>query len=99
MLPQTPAAGREEPKLTAPSEAMRSTTSKYTFSTVAFSDVIETQTMTSPRTIYAESTIGNRTSTRVPGVLRAAYKFPIFKCPYCSLTLESGLMMNRKHWK
>jgi hypothetical protein len=81
------------------SQDPRSTASKQSFSTVAASDVFDKETKTRTRTIYAQSTVGNKPSNRVPEVPKATKTCPTFRCPYCNLMLESKVMAERVSWK
>ncbi|PVI03053.1 hypothetical protein DM02DRAFT_558808, partial [Periconia macrospinosa] len=82
------------------SQGPRSTMTRNTFSTVVVSDVFGPRTVAGPaRTIYAESTVGNKRSNRVPDVPSSAFKHEVFECPYCHLTLTSRTMQNRLEWK
>ncbi|KAI0858309.1 hypothetical protein F4860DRAFT_320795 [Xylaria cubensis] len=83
------------------SEKSRSTL--ISFSTVAESAFLETGTETGkPRTIYAESVVAGKWSTRVPpppnretiidGVRQ-------YKCPYCYMDLDAWIMQDRLAWK
>lgn len=81
------------------SRTSKSMTSRQSFSTVAMSDVFNNQTNAAPQTIYAQSPNGNRSSNRVPDVPTAAKMGPTFKCPYCNLTLDSQVMVDRLSWK
>ena len=87
-------------KVETESLGFKSTFTKKSFSTVAISDLFDTQTQAGPvRTIYAESTIGNRTSNQVPNMPKLEKSTPFFKCPYCQMMLGSKKMQNRIQWK
>ncbi|ORY08199.1 hypothetical protein BCR34DRAFT_590047 [Clohesyomyces aquaticus] len=87
-------------QLDTESEGPKSTMTRKTFSTVVASDFFGAQTVTGPtRTIYAESTVGNKRSNRVPDLPRDAKKAPTFECPYCHTILESDKMQDRREWK
>jgi hypothetical protein len=78
----------------------KSIMTKYTFSHAAPSDMFGTQTLAGPaRTIYAESTVGNKQLNRVPPVPVISQTTPSFECPYCHITLDSELMQSRQEWK
>ncbi|KAF2107478.1 hypothetical protein BDV96DRAFT_653819 [Lophiotrema nucula] len=82
------------------SEGGRSITTTQTFSTAFVTDLFGTQTVAGPeRTIYAESTVGNKRSNRVPDVPPGAKNDETFECPYCHLTLQSKQMEDRTEWK
>ena len=73
---------------------------RETFSNAPASDISGTQTVVRPaRTIYAESTVGNKSLNRVPQVPITSRSMPTFECPYCHITLDSQLMKNRQEWK
>ncbi|KAF2682187.1 hypothetical protein K458DRAFT_488874 [Lentithecium fluviatile CBS 122367] len=77
-----------------------STFSKKTFSDVVVTDIFESQSVTAPaRTIYAESSLGNKRSNRVPEVPHSAFRNDSFECPYCRLNLDSVHMRSRLEWK
>ncbi|TAQ89813.1 hypothetical protein B7494_g1858 [Chlorociboria aeruginascens] len=87
-------------RLDTESQGPKSATTKMSFSTVAASDIFDTQTKVGPaRTIYAESTVGNRRSNRVPEIPKVARENPSFMCPYCHITLDSERMQTRLQWK
>lgn len=88
-----------EQKTVTGSQNRKSVASKQSFSTVAASDVFDKETKTRARTIYAQSTVGNKPSNRVPEVPKATKTCPTFKCPYCNLILESKIMADRVSWK
>ncbi|KAF2877446.1 hypothetical protein BDV95DRAFT_147432 [Massariosphaeria phaeospora] len=91
---------RADPKLDTESQGHKSAWTKKTFSTVVVSDHLGPQTTIGPaRTIYAESTVGNKRSNRVPDVPREAKTAPTFECPHCHTTLSSETMNNRVEWK
>lgn len=96
---QTSTVKLAEQKTVVDGQFPKSITSKQSFSTVAVSDVFNNKTSLAPRTIYAQSTVGNKTSNRVPDVPTAAKTSPTFKCPYCNLVLESKVMADRLSWK
>ncbi|RYP54418.1 hypothetical protein DL768_000789 [Monosporascus sp. mg162] len=50
-------------------------------------------------TIYAETTVGNHQSNRVPNVPKETFSDTTFKCPYCQQELQSSTMMDRLNWK
>ncbi|KAF1952834.1 hypothetical protein CC80DRAFT_507591 [Byssothecium circinans] len=86
----------EEAKSQAPASIM----TKNTFSTVVVSDLLGPQTVAGPaRTIYAESTVGNKQSNRVPDLPNSVLKGDVFECPYCRLPLSSQQMQIRAEWK
>jgi hypothetical protein len=73
---------------------------KQTFTTVARTDVLDAQTESGPqRTIYAETTVGNMHSNRVPALPKAAELNLTFECPYCRITIRSGAVKSRQNWK
>ena len=88
-----------EQKTVAGSQNLKSVASEHSFSIIAASDVFDKETKTRARTIYAQSTMGNKPSNRVPEVPKAAKTFPAFRCPYCHLMLESRVMADRVSWK
>lgn len=68
-----------------------------TFSSVTKSAIFETDTESGPpRTIYAETVVGDRVSTRVPDLPAAAQRGEPFECPYCHMNLE---IKDRLVWK
>jgi len=80
--------------------APQSEMTRNTYSTVAASAVPGLHHATNPEgTIYAESTVGNRRSNRVPDVSRTSREDITFECPYCHLEIDSLTMQNRQHWK
>jgi hypothetical protein len=88
-----------EQKTVTGSQNPKSVASKQSFSTVAVSDVFDKETKTRARTIYAQSTVGNKPSNRVPEVPKATKTCLNFRCPYCNLILESRVMADRVGWK
>jgi len=73
---------------------------KQTFSTVARTDVLDAQTESGPqRTIYAETTVGNMHSNRVPTLPKADELNPTFECPYCRIKILSSAVKSRQNWK
>jgi hypothetical protein len=82
------------------SHAQKSTMTKNTYSTVAASAVPGSSLATNPEgTIYAESTVGNKRSNRVPDVPKSSRLGITFECPYCHLELDSLTMQDRQQWK
>jgi len=80
--------------------ASLSIATKETFSTVALSDVLVSRTdIDRPRTIYAQSTVGNKRSNRVPEIPILAKIQLEFRCPYCYKLLNSAEMTIRENWK
>jgi hypothetical protein len=68
-----------------------------TFSSVTKSAIFETDTESGPpRTIYAETVVGDSASTRVPDLPAAAQRGEPFECPYCHMNLE---IKDRLVWK
>jgi hypothetical protein len=71
-----------------------------TFSTVARTDFLDAQTESGPqRTIYAETTVGNMNSNRVPSLPKAAQLSPTFECPYCHIKVRYSAVESRQNWK
>jgi hypothetical protein len=82
------------------SQGQRTIMTTNTFTTVAASDVFGAQTVSGPvRTIYAESTVGNRSSNRVPELRKVLPKDDTFECSYCHAMLDTQKMRNRLEWK
>ena len=80
------------------SESQRS---RQSFSTVAASDVYDTNTTARPRTIYTPTEAGNRTFTSVPNPPKPldSSQEPSFQCPYCGMLLNADEMKSRQLWK
>jgi hypothetical protein len=93
-------AGSPHFQLAATSEGQRSAMTKNTFTIAALSDALDAPDRSGlTRTIYSESTVGNKRSNRVPDVPRAALDNETFTCPYCLANLMSKRMRNRNEWK
>lgn len=79
------------------------TTTVKTFSSIARSDIFETEMQVGQsRTVYSDTTmsdIGSPSSVRVPAVPLIASSEPTFECPFCRMTLDSAAMRDRNTWK
>lgn len=75
----------------------------HSFSTVAESAIHDGGTETGrPRTIYAESVVAGKWTTRVPPPPISKSKANSedeFECPYCCMSLNVDLMQDRQAWK
>ena len=97
---EAPAAKLKQEDAIIEIRAPRSSATKQSFSTMAASDIYDSQTKVGPaRTIYAESTVGNKRSNRVPSIPKSAKENPYFECPYCHTLLDSEKMSSRLNWK
>ncbi|ORY12687.1 hypothetical protein BCR34DRAFT_287730 [Clohesyomyces aquaticus] len=96
----TAARSPKSEKADTASRVSPSTTSKQSFSHATISERLDSQTVTgAPRTLYAESTTGRRSATRVPNLPDGALTNVYFDCPYCQTQLDSLKMSNRLNWK
>ena len=96
---QTSTIKQVEQKTVTGSQALSSATSRRSFSTVAVSDLHGNQNKTRAPTIYAQSTVGNKPSNRVPNVPKTPKEGLTFKCPYCNSNLDSKELADRTSWK
>lgn len=83
-----------------PTQAMTvSGISKHSFSTVAISELHETQTYSRPHTVYTPTEAGQRKSTSVPNPPKVTEGSESFMCPYCGTKLDANDMRKRNLWK
>ncbi|KAI1488984.1 hypothetical protein F5X96DRAFT_42443 [Biscogniauxia mediterranea] len=77
-------------------QSEKSIPTAHSFSVIHKSD-IEEESPIVPRTIYAESHIAGRSSTKVPPVPNSPGV--LFECPYCHMKLIRSVMEDRNNWK
>ncbi|KAI1343966.1 hypothetical protein F5Y15DRAFT_368606 [Xylariaceae sp. FL0016] len=79
------------------SKSIKSTPTARSFSTVARSAIFENECTSRPLMIYAETVLGNKSSSRIPPLPECPDDH--FECPYCHMSLSSAEMRKRMTWK
>jgi hypothetical protein len=70
-----------------------------TFLSTVAKSALEDNTEAGQSRTKARSAVGQPNTIRVPGVPKCSKNGPSFKCPFCHVILNSGLMQKREIWE